>query len=94
MQKYQMTALFAVCALVFTTIATLTANRAIIAILFLMLLGFIAVADRTIRRLRDREKELNHRLEELTRQLQTQEDSSTELEAEPAREATSSRSDI
>ena len=45
MRKYQMTALFVVCGVVFTTIATLTANRVIIAVLFLMLLGFIAVAD-------------------------------------------------
>jgi Flp pilus assembly protein TadB len=82
MRKYQMTALFAVCAVVFTTIATLIANRVIIAILFLMLLGFIAVADRTIRRLHDREKELTNRLDELTRQLQTQEEGSTELEAQ------------
>ena len=46
MRKYQMTALYVVCAVVFTTIAILTANRVIIAILFLMLLGFIAVSDR------------------------------------------------
>ena len=82
MRKYQMTALFAVCAVVFTTIATLIANRVIIAILFLMLLGFIAVADRTIRRLHDREKELTNQLDDLTRQLQAQEEGSTELEAQ------------
>ncbi len=82
MRKYQMTALYIVCGVVFTTIATLTANRVIIAILFLMLLGFIAVADRTMRRLHDREKELTDRLDELTRQLQAQEESSTELEAQ------------
>ncbi len=86
MRKYQMTALFAVCAVVFTTIATLIANRVIIAILFLMLLGFIAVADRTIRRLHDREKELTNRLDELTRRLQAQEERSTELEAQPTGE--------
>ncbi len=82
MRKYQMTVLFVVCAVVFTTIATLIANRVIIAILFLMLLGFIAVADRTIRRLHDREKELTIRLDDLTRQLQVQEEGSTELEAQ------------
>ena len=82
MRKYQMTALFVVCAVVFTTIATLIANRVIIAILFLMLLGFIAVADRTIRRLHDREKELTDRLDDLTRQLQAREESSTELETQ------------
>jgi Flp pilus assembly protein TadB len=82
MRKYQMTALFVVCAVVFTTIATLIANRVIIAILFLMLLGFIAVADRAMRRLHDREKELTSQLDELTRQLQAQEASSTELEAQ------------
>ncbi len=82
MRKYQMTALYVVCAVVFTTIATLTANRIIIASLFLMLLGFIAVADRSIRRLQDREKELTNRLDELTRQLQAQEEGSTELEAQ------------
>ena len=70
MGKYQMTALFVVCAVVFTTIVTLTANRVIIAVLFLMLLGFIAVVDRSIRRLQDRERELTDRLDELTRQLQ------------------------
>jgi len=86
MRKYQMTALFVVCAAVFTTIATLTANRVIIAVLFLMLLGFIAVADRTIRRLHDREKELTARLEELTRQLEAQEQSSPELEVQPSGE--------
>ncbi len=82
MRKYQMTALFVVCAVVFTTIVMLTASREIIAILFLMLLGFIAVADRTMRRLHDREKELTNRLDELTRQLQAHEESSTELEAQ------------
>ena len=82
MRKYQMTVLFVVCAVVFTTIATLIANRVIIAILFLMLLGFIAVADRAMRRLHDREKELMDRLDDLTRQLQAQEESSTELEAQ------------
>ena len=82
MRKYQMTALFVVCAVVFTTIATLIANRVIIAILFLMLLGFIAVADRAMRRLHDREKELTDRLDDLTRQLQAQEESSSELEAQ------------
>ena len=86
MQKYQITALFAVCAVVFTTIATLLANRVIIAILFLMLLGFIAVADRNIRRLHDREKELTNRLDELTRQLQAEEECSTKLEAQPTGE--------
>ena len=82
MRKYQMSALFVVCAVVFTTIATVMTNPVIIAILFLMLLGFIAVADRTMRRLHDREKELTDRLDELTRQLQAQEESSTELEAQ------------
>ncbi len=82
MRKYQMTVLFVVCAVVFTTIATLIANRVIIAILFLMLLGFIAVADRAMRRLHDREKELTDRLDDLTRQLQAQEESSSELEAQ------------
>ncbi len=82
MRKYQMTALFVVCAVVFTTIATLIANRVIIAILFLMLLGFIAVADRAMRRLHDQEKELTSQLDELTRQLQAQEAGSTELEAQ------------
>ena len=51
-----------------------------------MLLGFIAVADRTIRRLHDREKELTNQLDELTRQLQAQEEGSTELEAQHTRE--------
>ncbi len=88
MRKYQMTALFVVCAVVFTTIAMLIASREIIAILFLMLLGFIAVADRTIRRLHDREKDLTNRLEELTRQLRGQEEGSIELEAQHAGEAT------
>ena len=82
MRKYQMTALFVVCGLVFTTIAMVTANRVIIAILFLMLLGFIAVADRSIRRLHNREKELTNQLDELTRQLQVQEEGSTELESQ------------
>ncbi len=86
MRKYQRSALFVVCAVVFTTIETVMTNRVIIAILFLMLLGFIAVADRTIRRLHDREKELTNRLDELTRQLQTQEESSTELAAQPTGE--------
>ena len=86
MRKYQMTALFVVCAVVFTTIAILTASREIIAVLFMMLLGFIAVADRSIRRLHDREKELTNRLDELTRQLQAQEESSTELQAQPTGE--------
>ena len=86
MRKYQMSALFVVCAVVFTTIATVMTNRVIIAILFLMLLGFIAVADRTIRRLHDREKELTNRLDELTRQLQAHEGSSAELEAQPTGE--------
>ena len=63
-------------------ITTLTANRVIIAVLFLMLLGFIAVPDRSIRRLQDRERELTDRLDELTRQLQAHEESSTELEAQ------------
>ena len=79
MRKYQMTALFVVCAVVFTTIVMLTANPVIIVILFLMLLGFIAVADRTIRRLTDREKELTAQLDELTRQLQAREESSSEV---------------
>ncbi len=87
MRKNQMTVLLIVCAVVFTTIATLTANRVIIAVLFLMLLGFIAVADRTIRRLHDKEKELTNRVDELTRQLQAQEESSTRLEAQPTGEA-------
>lgn len=82
MRKYQMIALYVVCAVVFTTIAILTASREIIAVLFMMLLGFIAVADRSIRRLHDREKELTNRLDELTRQLQAHEESSTELEAQ------------
>ena len=82
MRKYQMTALFVVCAVVFTTIATLIANRVIIAILFMMLLGFIAVADRAMRRLHDREKDLMNRVDELTRQLQAHEESSTALEAQ------------
>ncbi len=86
MRKYQMTALFVVCGLVFTTIAMVTANRVIIAILFLMLLGFIAVADRSIRRLHDREKELTEQLDELSHQLQAREESSTELEAQPTGE--------
>ena len=86
MRKYQRSALFVVCAVVFTTIATVMTNPVIIAILFLMLLGFIAVADRTIRRLHDREKELTNRLDELTRQLQAHEESSTELEAQPTGE--------
>ena len=86
MRKYQMTALYAVCAVVFTTIATLTANRIIIAVLFLMLLGFIAVADRTIRRLHDREKELTARLDDLTLQLQAQEESPAELETQASGE--------
>ncbi len=82
MRKYQMIALYVVCAVVFTTIAILTASREIIAVLFLMLLGFIAVADRAMRRLHDREKELTDRLDDLTRQLQAQEESSSELEAQ------------
>ncbi len=86
MRKYQMTALFVVCGVVFTTIATLTANRVIIAVLFLMLLDFIAVADRSIRRLQDREKELTGRLDELTRQLQAHDEGSAELEAQPSGE--------
>ncbi len=86
MRKYQMTALFIVCAVVFTTIVMLIANRVIVAVLFLMLLGFIAVADRSIRRLHDREKELTIRLDDLTRQLQAQEEAPTELEAQPTGE--------
>ena len=82
MLKFQRAALFFACAVVFTTIATLVANRVIIAILFLMLLGFIAVADRTVRRLHEREKELTDRVDELTRQLEAQEESLTELEAQ------------
>ena len=86
MRKYQMTALFAVCVLVFTTIATMTNNPVIIAILFIMLLGFIAVAEQMIRRLRDREKALTDQLDVLTRQLQSQEESPADLEAQPSGE--------
>ena len=59
MQKYRMTFIFAIAALVFTGIASLTmVNRGVIAILFLVLLAFIAVADTNMQRSRKREIEL------------------------------------
>ena len=84
MRKYQMTALFAVYVLVFITIATLANNRVIIAILFVMLLSFIAVEEQIIRRLRDREKELTDQLEALAHELQALEESPTGWKPRPA----------
>lgn len=55
MRKYRLTIVFALAAVLFTIIATLTVNRVLIAVLFLVLLAFIAVADTTIQRSRRRE---------------------------------------
>lgn len=55
MKRYRLTLVFAAAAIVFTVIATLTANRILIAVLFLVLLAFISVADATIQRSRRRE---------------------------------------
>ena len=58
MQKYRMTIIFTVAAVVFTVIASMTINRAVIAILFLVLLAFIAVADTNMQRSRKKECDL------------------------------------
>jgi signal transduction histidine kinase len=55
MQKYRLTILFVIAAIAFTVIAALTTNRLLIAVLFLVLLAFIAVADWSIQRSRRRE---------------------------------------
>lgn len=55
MRKYRLTLVFAIAAIVFTVIATLTENRILIAVLFLVLLAFIAISDATIQRSRKRE---------------------------------------
>ncbi|MDA0734773.1 MAG: ATP-binding protein [Chloroflexi bacterium] len=55
MRKYRLTLVFAIDAIVFTVIATLTENRILIAVLFLVLLAFIAISDATIQRSRKRE---------------------------------------
>jgi light-regulated signal transduction histidine kinase (bacteriophytochrome) len=58
MRKYRLTIVFALAAVLFTVIATLSINRVLIAVLFLVLLAFIAVADTTIQRSRRRELRL------------------------------------
>lgn len=58
MRQYRLTIIFAIAAIVFTIIASLTVNRAVIAVLFLILLAFIGVADTTIQRSRRRELSL------------------------------------
>ena len=58
MRKYRLTLVFAAAAIVFTVIATLTVNPVLIAVLFLVLLAFIAVADTNMQRSRRREMAL------------------------------------
>ncbi len=56
MRNYRLTIVFAVAAIVFTFIAVaIPVNRLVIAVLFLVLLAFIAVADASIQRSRRRE---------------------------------------
>jgi type IV secretory pathway VirB3-like protein len=55
-RKFRVTLAFAVAAIVFTIIATITANRVLIAVLFLVLLTFIAMGDATTQRFRIRER--------------------------------------
>ena len=89
MRKYRLTLVFAIAAIVFTVIATLTENRTLVAVLFLVLLAFIAVADITIQRSRKRElalvqnqlTERNKAQEELTEHTIALEAANKELEA-------------
>ena len=89
MRKYRLTLVFAVAAIVFTVIATLTENKTLVAVLFLVLLAFIAVADITIQRSRKREltlvqNQLTERKkaqEELTEHTIALEAANKELEA-------------
>jgi len=89
MRKYRLTLVFAIAAIVFTVIATLTENRTLVAVLFLVLLAFIAVADVTIQRSRKRElalvqNQLTERKkaqEELTEHTIALEAANKELEA-------------
>lgn len=55
MQKYRLTILFAIAAIVFLVIAALTTNRTVIAVLFVTLVAFIAAADLSLQRSRRRE---------------------------------------
>lgn len=72
MRKYRLTLVFAAAAIVFTVIATLTNNKTLVAVLFLVLLAFIAVADITIQRSRKRELALVH--DQLTERQEAQEE--------------------
>ena len=89
MREYRLTLVFAVAAIVFTVIATLTNNKTLVAVLFLVLLAFIAVADITIQRSRKRElalvkNQLTERQkaqEELTEHTIALEAANKELEA-------------
>lgn len=89
MRKYRLTIVFALAAVVFTVIATLTVNRVLIAVLFLILLAFIAVADVTIQRSRKREialieaqlREREKAEQELTERAIALEAATKELEA-------------
>ncbi len=89
MRKYRLTLVFAIAAIVFTVIATLTENKTLVAVLFLVLLAFIAVADITIQRSRKRElalvqNQLTERKkaqEELTEHTIALEAANKELEA-------------
>ncbi|MFQ6026452.1 MAG: ATP-binding protein [Dehalococcoidia bacterium] len=59
MHNYRLTIVFAISAIVFTVIAVaIPVNRFVIAVLFLVLLAFIAVADASIQRSRRREMAL------------------------------------
>ena len=55
MRNYRLTIVFAISAIVFTAIAIMTVDRVVIAVLFLVLLAFIAAADVSIQRSRRRE---------------------------------------
>jgi len=72
MRKYRLTLVFAIAAIVFTVIATLTENKTLVAVLFLVLLAFIAVADITIQRSRKRELKLVQ--DQLTERQKAQEE--------------------
>ena len=72
MRKYRLTLVFAAAAIVFTVIATLTTNKTLVAVLFLVLLAFIAVADITIQRSRKRELALVQ--DQLTERQKAQEE--------------------
>jgi len=58
MRKYRLTLAFAIAAIVFTIIADITVNRVLIAVLFLVLLTFVAIGDTTIQRLRRNTQDL------------------------------------